>query len=149
MPLHIFYKDEYNIQKLIKEAINLSAIGYIQVHAYTSFAQIPLQDVAVTITDTDGAAIAMRLTNRSGTLNEPVEITVPNLSASQSPNTGVIPFTVVDLYARLENYEEIHIERLQIFANTVTNQNLEMIPLAELPEKWNQAEIFYTPAQNL
>lgn len=91
----------------------------------------------------------MRLTNRSGTFNDTVEITVPNLSASQSPNTGVIPFAVVDLYARLENYEEIHVERLQIFANTVTNQNLEMIPLAELPEKWNQAEIFYTPAQNL
>lgn len=91
----------------------------------------------------------MRLTNRSGILNEPVEITVPDLSASQSPDTGVIPFTVVDLYARLENYEEIHIERLQVFADTVTNQNLEMIPLAELPEKWNQAEIFYTPAQNL
>lgn len=127
----------------------MSAIGYIQVHAYTSFAQIPLKDVAVTITDTDGAAIAMRLTNRSGTLDNPVEITVPNLSASQSPNTGVIPFTTVDLYARLENFEEIHIERLQIFANTVTNQNLEMIPLSELPEKWNQAEIFYTPAQNL
>ena len=105
--------------------------------------------MAITVTDTDGSAIAMRLTNRSGTLNEPVEITVPDLSASQSPNTGVIPFTVVDLYARLENYEEIHIERLQIFANTVTNQNLEMIPLSELPDKWNQAEIFYTPAQNL
>ena len=92
----------YNTSNLIKEAIYLSASGYIQVRAYTSFAQIPLQDVAVTITDTDGAAIAMRLTNRSGTLNEPVEITVPDLSASQSPDTGVIPFTVVDLYARLE-----------------------------------------------
>lgn len=149
MPLHIYLQWAYNRKNLIEEAIHLSATGYIQVHAYTSFAQIPLQDVAVTITDTDGAAIAMRLTNRSGTLNDPVEITVPNLSASQSPNTGIIPFAVVDLYARLENYEEIHIERLQIFANTVTNQNLEMIPLAELPEKWNQAEIFYTPSQNL
>ena len=149
MPLHIFFQNAYNTSNSIKEAIYLSASGYIQVHAYTSFAQIPLRDVAVTITDTDGAAIAMRLTNRSGTLDEPVEITVPDLSTSQSPNTGVIPFAAVDLYARLENYEEIHIERLQIFANTVTNQNLEMIPLSELPEKWNQAEIFYTPAQNL
>lgn len=127
----------------------MSASGYIQVHAYTSFAQIPLQNVAITITDTEGAAIAMRLTNRSGILDEPVEITVPDLSASQSPNTGVIPFSVVDLYARLEDYEEIHIERLQIFADTVTTQNLELIPLSELPGKWNQAEIFYTPAQNL
>lgn len=132
-----------------KEAIDLSASGYIQVHAYTSFAQIPLKDVAVTVTDIDGAAIAMRLTNRSGILDEPIPIIVPDLSASQSPNTGIIPFAVVDLYARLENYEEIHIERLQVFANTVTNQNLEMIPLSELPDKWNQAEIFYTPAQNL
>lgn len=127
----------------------MSAIGYIQVHAYTSFAQIPLQDVAVTVTDTDGAAIAMRLTNRSGLLDKPIEITVPDLSASQTPNTGVIPFTTVDLYAKLEDYEEIHIERLQIFPGIITNQNLEMIPLSEFPEKWNQAEIFYTPAQNL
>lgn len=91
----------------------------------------------------------MRLTNRSGLLDEPIAITVPDTSASQSPNTGIIPFSIVDLYARLEDYEEIHIERLQVFPNVVTNQNLELIPLSELPEKWNQAEIFYTPAQNL
>ena len=91
----------------------------------------------------------MRLTNRSGILDKPVEITVPDLSASQSPNTGVIPFAVVNLYARLENYEEINVENLQIFANTITNQNLEMIPLSDLPEKWNKAETFITPPQNL
>lgn len=91
----------------------------------------------------------MRLTNRSGMLDQPVEITVPNLSASQSPNTGVIPFAVVNLYARLEDYEEINIENLQIFADTVTNQNLELIPLSEFPEKWNKSETFNTPAQNL
>ncbi len=127
----------------------LSATGYIQVHAFTSNAQIPLKDVAVTITDTDGAAIAMRLTNRSGQLDEAVEIAVPDLSASQSPNTGIIPFTVVNLYARLENYEEINVENLQIFANTITEQNLELIPLSELPKAWNKAETFDTPAQNL
>lgn len=133
----------------MKGGVVLSAKGYIQVHAYTSTAQIPLQDVAVTVTDTSGSAIAMRLTNRSGMLDIPIEITVPDLIASQTPNTGVIPFAVVNLYARLENYEEIEIENLQIFANTVTLQNLELIPLSELPDSWNQAEIFNTPAQNL
>lgn len=118
-------------------------------HAYTSRAQIPLQDVAVAVTNTDGAGLALRLTNRSGILDKPIEITVPDLSASQSPNTGVIPFAVVDLYARLENYEEINIENMQVFANTVTNQNLEMIPLSELPQNWNKTETFFTPAQNL
>lgn len=127
----------------------MPATGYIQVHAYTSNAQIPLEDVAVTITDASGAAIAMRLTNRSGMLDETIPISVPDLSASQSPNTGIIPFTVVRLYARARNFEEIDIENLQVFPNTVTNQNLEMIPLSELPKAWNKAEILNIPPQRL
>lgn len=91
----------------------------------------------------------MRLTDRSGSFREPIPIDVPDGSASQSPNTGIIPFAVVNLYARLENYEEIDIRNLQVFANTVTDQNLEMIPLSELPRAWNKSEIFETPAQNL
>ena len=133
----------------MKGGIIISSIGYIQVHAYTSYAKIPLQYVAVTVTDTDGSAIAMRLTNRIGMLDKLIAIDVPDMSASQSPNTGIIPFSVVDLYARLENFEEIHIEKLQVFANTITDQNLELIPLSEFPENWNQAEIFDTPPQNL
>ena len=105
--------------------------------------------MAVTITDTDSAAIAMRLTDRNGSFREPVAIEVPDRSASQSPNTGIIPFAVVNLYARLENYEEIDIRNLQVFANTITDQNLELIPLSELPKAWNKSEIFDTPTQNL
>ena len=129
--------------------MDLSATGYIQVHAYTSFAQIPLSDTAVTVTDASGSAIAMRLTNRSGLLDQPIAISVPDLSASQSPNTGIIPFAVVNIYARHENYEEIDIKNLQVFADTVTLQNLDMIPLSELPGTWNKAEVFETPSQNL
>lgn len=91
----------------------------------------------------------MRLTNRSGQLDAPIEITVPDLSASQSPNTGIIPFAVVNLYARKENFEQIEIENLQIFADTVTDQELKFIPLSELPDQWSKSEIFNTPAQNL
>lgn len=127
----------------------MSSTGYIQVHAYTSYAQIPLKDVAISITDMSGAAIALRLTNRSGFIDEPVAVEVPDLSASQSPNTGVIPFAVVNLYARLEGFEAIEIENLQVFPNSITLQNLEMIPLSELPESYNALEIFPTPPQNL
>ena len=91
----------------------------------------------------------MRLTNRSGMLDTPVAIPVPDLSASQTPNTGIIPFTSVDLYARAENYELIEIRGLQVFANTLTVQDLALIPLSELPNSWNEAELFDTPAQNL
>ena len=105
--------------------------------------------MAIVITDMDGAAIAMRLTNRSGTLDEPVAITVPDRSAGESPNSGLIPFSSVNLYARLEDYEEIIAENVQVFPGVITDQELELIPLAEFPDTWNKAEIFNTPAQNL
>lgn len=123
--------------------------GYIQVHTYTSYAQIPLQDVAITVTDTNGSAIAMRLTNRSGQLDAPIEVETPNRSGSLSPNASIIPFARVNIYARLNGYEAIEAENVQIFADTVTLQNLEMIPLSELPNRWDKTEIFNTPPQNL
>lgn len=126
----------------------MSATGYIQVHAYASNAQLPLEDVTVAVTATDGTVIAMRLTDRSGKIT-PIPIPAPELSESQSPGSEEAPFTAVDLYARLDGYEQIEIEHLQVFADTITLQNLEMIPLSELPAEWDKAEIFDTPPQNL
>lgn len=126
----------------------MSATGYIQVYAYTSKARIPLKDVSVTVTATDGTAIAMRLTDRSGKI-EPIAVPVPDLSESQQPDPSQIPFTRVNLYARLNGYVQIESEDLQVFADTTTDQNLEMVPLAELPDSWALEEIFQTPAQNL
>ena len=126
----------------------MAATGYIQVHAFTSKAQLPLKDVTVLITDLNGKAIAIRQTDRSGKI-QPVPISTPELSASQAPETGIVPFTAVNIYARLENFEQIEAEGIQIFADTVTNQDLEMIPLAEFPEFWTETESFQTPPQNL
>jgi hypothetical protein len=132
----------------MKGVITLPSTGYIRVHAYTSDAQIPLQDVSVAITDPNGNPIALRLTDRSGFI-DPIPITVPDRSASQSPDSGIIPYTNINVYARLENYEQIEAENVQVFAGIVTTQDLPMIPLSELPDSWNKAEIFITPPQNL
>ncbi len=126
----------------------MSATGYIQVHAYESYAQIPLQNVAITVRSPDGTAVAMRLTDRSGRI-EPVALPVPDLSASQTPDTGEPPFALVDILARLPGYEQIEAEDVQVFPGTTTNQELELIPLSELPGAWDQLERFDTPPQNL
>ena len=107
-----------------------------------------MEDVAVTVTATDGTAIAMRITDRNGLIT-PIEIPVPDKSASETPDTGEIPYTSVNLYARLKGFEQIENKNLQVFAGTTTDQNLEMIPLSEFPDKWNQTEVFDTPPQNL
>ena len=126
----------------------MSATGYIQVHAYESYARLPLKDVAITVTAEDGTAVAMRLTNRSGQI-DPIEIPVPDLAESQSPDPPERPYAVVNLYAHLQGYEQVEAENLQVFANTVTDQDLMMIPLSELPNRWDQSILFDTPPQNL
>lgn len=126
----------------------MSATGYITVRAYTSIAQFPLQNVAIAVTASDGTAIAMRLTDRNG-LIDPIEIPVPDKAESQSPDPPERPYAIVNLYARLKGYEQIESENLQVFADTTTNQNLELIPLAELPQQWDQNVVYFTPPQNL
>ena len=132
----------------MKGVINLASTGYITVHAYTSFAKLPVKDVAISITATDGTAIAMALTDRNGQIKQ-IPIPVPDREASLSPNPGERPFTSVNLFARARGYEQAEYENLQIFPGIITNQNVELIPLSELPGAWNQTAIFDTPPQNL
>lgn len=127
----------------------MPATGYIQVHAYTSNARLPLEGASIAITDMENDILALRLTNRSGQLDVPIAISVPEPSAGQTPDTGIIPYALVNLYARAENYEMIEALQVQVFPQTVTDQDLEMIPLSELPDSFNQAQIFRTPPQNL
>ena len=126
----------------------MSATGYIRASAYESDARLPLKDVAITVTSPDGTAIAMGLTDRNGRFSA-VQIPVPDLADSQSPDPPEQPYALVNLYAHLRGYEQVEAENLQIFAGTVTNQDLMMIPLSELPNRWDQTVIFDTPPQNL
>lgn len=126
----------------------MSGIGYLQIHAYASKAYIPLKQVAVQIMDSQGTPIAYKLTDRSGLIS-PVEIETPSRSNSLIPNTNNLPFATVTVAARLENYEQIVSSGIQIFPDTTTVQELEMIPIAEFPDSWSRSEAFQTIPQNL
>lgn len=126
----------------------MSDTGFIQIRAYTSTAQFPLEDVAITVSTPDGTAIAMRLTDRNGQIT-PIEIPVPDREDSLQPDPPEKPFASVNLYARKNGYEQVEAENLQVFAGTTTIQNLEMIPLAEFPAAWDQTVTYDTPPQNL
>lgn len=127
----------------------MSAVGYVNVHTYESNAQIPLNNVAIAITDENGDAIALRLTNRNGMLDKSIPIQVPDLSKSQMPNNDQRPFSSVNVYARKKGYVQIEVKQVQVFANTVTDQEFEMIPLPEYPEDQSLLEIFTVPPQSL
>ena len=55
----------------------------------------------------------------------------------------------MNLYARAEDYEQVLVRGVQVFADTVTTQELQFVPLSELPGSWKQVEVFDTPPQNL
>ena len=120
----------------------MPSIGYLQVRAFVSSARIPLANVAVSVQTPQGTLLAARLTNRSGMLDTPIPIEVPNRSAGLTPDTGVVPFTQVNLFARKKAYEQIESENVQIFPGVITTQNLPMIPLAEFPDAYDKSEIF-------
>lgn len=127
----------------------MSSNGYLTARAFMSYAQIPLEDVAVVITAEDGTAIAMRLTNRSG-LTEPIPIPTPDKSESERPEeNGQQPFTDVTVYAFKTDFEQIAARNVQIFPGVTTVQDLEMVPLSELPDRWDESVLYNTPPQNL
>lgn len=117
-------------------------------HTYTSYAQIPLQDVSVSVSADDGTAIALRLTDRSGRI-DPIPIPVPDRAESLAPNPSEQPFATVNLSARLRNYEQIFVNNIQVFPGVTTDQELVLIPLSELPDSRNKSETFQTSRQNL
>ena len=125
----------------------MPAFGYIQAKAFTSRAKLPLEDAAISVVDDSGRLLGLRTTNSSG-LTTPIRLEVPDRSESLSPGTAK-PFVTVNLYARAEDYEQVLARNIQVFADTVTTQELQFVPLSELPGSRNQVVVFDTPPQNL
>ena len=125
----------------------MPAFGYIQAKAFTSRAQLPLEDAAISVVDENGRLLGLRITNSSG-LTTPIRLEVPDRSESQSPGTEK-PFVTVNLYARAEGYEQVLARNIQVFPDTVTTQDVQFVPLSELTGSWNRVVVFDTPPQNL
>ncbi len=126
----------------------MSAIGSLQVRATTSNAKLPLEDVAVTVVDDNGRLLGLRLTDSSG-LTTPIRLEVPDSANTQSPDTGKAGFAKVNLYARGQGYEQILVREVQVFPGIVTMQELNLVPLSELPGAFDASQIIDTPPQNL
>lgn len=126
----------------------MPAEGFIQVHVYTSDAQIPVPGAAVAIVSDDGTLLAARLTNESGQIQS-VAVKVPAASESRDPNFQGKPFTTVTIRVQHPNYEQIQVDNAQVFAGVMTLQPLELIPLPTFPELYDRVEYFNVPPQNL
>ncbi len=126
----------------------MPADGYLQVHAYTSDALLPLEGVAIAVLKTDGTLIATRLTNKDGRIT-PVRISAPEEADSRTPDYAGQPFTTVAIHAQHPGYEQIQVNEAQIFGGITTLQPLAMVPTALYPDRLGGTEYFNVPPQNL
>ena len=128
----------------------MASEGYLTVRVYTSTAQLPVENALVSLSNTSDEgtrSLATRLTDESGR-TERIAVSTPDTTESLQPGQG-IPYTVVDVTVESPEYERVLIEGLQIFPGIVTQQDVELLPLLDLPPVYNMTEIIDIPAQSL
>lgn len=126
--------------------------GTIITRAFTSEAQLPVENVTVAVLrrNPDGTRelLALRTSDSSGR-TAPVDVAVADGAAPQPGSPAQPPRTLVELVAEAEGFEKITVENVQVFSGVTTDQSFALIPLAQFPELWNRQETFRLPQQNL
>ena len=118
---------------------------------YTSRAQIPVQGATVAMTQkTSGGRhtlLAVRVSDENGKTS-PVRVNTPDLDASFYPG-GEVPFAQVDLWVESPGYEMLIVQDVQVFPDTETVQDLELIPLPEQVAPTTRTEVVQITPQDL
>ena len=125
--------------------------GTVQVHVYTSRANLPLEGATVVITQRDDLGrdilLSTQKTDESGN-TAPITIAAPPRSGSLSPGERQA-FSYVDITADAPRYERVVIRDVQIFPGIVSLQAVQMLPLTGLTPEAGTAEEFVIPPQTL
>ena len=118
---------------------------------FTSRAQIPVEGATVAFTQrgSEGrhALLALRVTDQNGR-TAPLQVATPDQASSAAPGTPE-PFAVCDIWVESPGYELLVVENVQIFPNTQTLQELELIPLPEQSATLLPEDPVNVPPQNL
>ena len=124
--------------------------GFLTIRTYTSAAQLPVEDVTVSVTrpDSKGTRLfATRITDESG-LAGPIAIPTPDRSESLQAGVAT-PYTTVDIIADHPDYDRVLVENAQVFAGVLSQQDIALIPLEARPEVFNLTETFQITPQAL
>ena len=121
------------------------------VRTYIADMLIPIRDVRVTVIENNGNGeeiLAFRLTDENGK-TEIIEINTPDMELSLDQNNTLKPFTSVNIKVEKEGFIIFVIKNVQIFANRLSEQSIEMIPLPEKSEYDEFSNTFTVTPQNL
>ena len=125
--------------------------GSLLVRTYISKMLIPVIGVRVTVTENNGNGeeiLAFRVTDENGK-TDIIEINAPDMELSLNSDNTEKPFTSVNIKVEKDGFVISTIEDVQIFANRLSEQNVEMIPLPEKSEYGDFNNVYIVTPQNL
>ena len=129
----------------------MSPIGTIVLRVYAARAQLPVAGATVAVTRKAAGGrhtlLAVRITDENGR-TAPVEVDTPAPAASESPGTSS-PFALCDVWVEHPGYEVLYLEDMQVFPNTETLQEAELLPLPEQASPGSAGESVVVTPQEL
>lgn len=127
------------------------ATGTVRVQVYTASGAMPVMGatVSITRTGTNGPELlGLRITDANGQTTS-ITVETPDQSLSEQPQDRLQPFATVDIRVDRAGYGSVIIEHVQVFANTQSVQNVELIPLPEAGNPSENVQDFIVLPQNL
>lgn len=112
---------------------------------------MPVMGATVSITRTTANGpelLGLRITDANGQTTS-VTVETPEEALSAQPQDRMQPFATVDIRVDRAGYGSVIIERVQVFANTQSVQNVELIPLPEAGIPSENVQDFIVLPQNL
>ena len=129
----------------------MASVGTIMLRVYTSRAQLPVPGATVAVTQKSGGGrhtlLAVRTTDENGRI-APVRVATPDPAASESPGTPP-PFASCGAWVEAPGYEMLYLENMQVFPNTETLQEVDLIPLPEQAPPASRGETANVTPQEL
>lgn len=126
--------------------------GYVTVRTFTRDQISPVAGASVYVVSNgeNGEKNIDRLliTDENGK-TKTVEVDAPDIELTENPEYEGQPYTLIDIYVYRDAFYTVKVEDVQVFADRVTVQNVEMIPLPENFTEVDDVNIFVVKPQNL
>lgn len=126
-------------------------IGFIKVQAVTSRAEVPVEGATVSISKGDPGSgmdlLSLQRTDESGLTNT-ISVDTPALQNSLTPDQAK-GWTDVTVTVSHPDFDGIVVNRVQIFPEVTTVQEMALIPKDAFPTDLGKYETFDVPPQGL
>ena len=117
--------------------------GYIMINVRTASNALPVDRAIVTIRDEEQNIISILFTDESGQTPK-VKVLAPSSKYSEKPSPEEKPYSSYNIDADKEGYISVRNTNVPVYPNTISVQEIEMIPNPESGYPYSNIQISYS-----